>query len=81
VFSEAGKILVIGGLAAVLFGFLFIGLEKAGNTGWLNWIGNLPLDIKIEKENFRFYFPAGTSIMLSILLSLILYVTGRFMSR
>ncbi|NTV98781.1 MAG: DUF2905 domain-containing protein [Chlorobiaceae bacterium] len=80
-FSEAGKILVVGGIAAALFGLVLMAAAKAGNTGWLNWIGNLPLDIKIEKENFRFYFPVGTSIMLSILLSLVMYITGRFMSR
>ncbi|NTU98281.1 MAG: DUF2905 domain-containing protein [Chlorobiaceae bacterium] len=80
-FSEAGKILVIGGLAAILFGLALMAASKAGNTGWFHWIGNLPLDIRIEKENFRFYFPIGTSIMLSILLSLVMYIIGRFMSR
>ncbi|NTW56074.1 MAG: DUF2905 domain-containing protein [Chlorobiaceae bacterium] len=78
-FSEAGKILVIGGIAAILFGLVLLTLGKAGSSGWLNWIGNLPLDIRIEKENFRLYFPIGTSIMLSIILSLILYVINKFM--
>jgi hypothetical protein len=80
VFSDAGKILVIGGLAAVLFGLMLMAASKAGNTGWFGWLGNLPFDIRIEKENFRFYFPVGTSILLSILLSLIMYVINRFMS-
>jgi hypothetical protein len=80
VFSEAGKILVIGGIAAVLFGLLLMAAGKAGATNWLHWIGNLPLDIKIEKANFHFYFPLGTSILLSILLSFILYVINKFMS-
>ena len=40
--------------------------------------GNLPFDIRIEKENFRFYFPIGTSVLLSILLSLILYLINKF---
>jgi len=40
---------------------------------FLSWIGKTPLDFKIEKENFTFYFPLGTSILISILLSLILY--------
>lgn len=37
---------------------------------WFN-LGRLPGDIVIEKENFRFYFPIVTSIILSIVLSLI----------
>jgi hypothetical protein len=36
-------------------------------------LGKLPGDISIEKENFRFYFPLGTSILLSLLLSGIMY--------
>ncbi|MFN3604953.1 MAG: DUF2905 domain-containing protein [Leptonema sp. (in: bacteria)] len=38
------------------------------------FLGNLPGDIKIEKENFRFYFPLTTSILISILLSLIFFL-------
>ncbi len=79
-FSEAGKILVIGGIAAIVAGLILMAASKAGNTGWFTWPGNLPLDIRIEKENFRFYFPVGTSILLSILLSLVMYVINRFMS-
>jgi hypothetical protein len=35
------------------------------------WLGRLPGDIVIERENFRFYFPLATSIVISILLSLL----------
>ena len=37
----------------------------------LPWLGRLPGDIVIERPNFRFYFPIGTSILISIILSLI----------
>ncbi len=37
-------------------------------------LGNLPGDIRIEKENMKLYFPLATSILLSLVLSLILYL-------
>ena len=37
----------------------------------LPWLGRLPGDIVIERENFRFYFPIVTSILISIVLTLI----------
>ncbi len=41
-------------------------------AGKIPWLGNLPGDIHIQRKNFQFYFPLGTSILLSIVLSLIL---------
>jgi hypothetical protein len=41
-------------------------------------IGKLPGDILVKKGNVTFYFPIVTSILISIVLSLILYVIGRF---
>ncbi|HET7898597.1 MAG TPA: DUF2905 domain-containing protein, partial [Flavisolibacter sp.] len=38
----------------------------------LHWIGRLPGDIRIERENFRFYFPLTTMIVFSVLLTLII---------
>jgi hypothetical protein len=43
-------------------------------TDAFSWFGNLPLDFKVERENFKFYFPLGTSILLSIILSLLFYL-------
>jgi len=40
-----------------------------------------PLDFKIEKENFKFYFPLGTSIIVSIFLTIILNIIFRFFKR
>ncbi|WP_331561476.1 DUF2905 domain-containing protein [Chlorobium sp.] len=78
VFSEAAKILIIGGVIAVICGLLLMAAEKAGSSGWLNWFGNLPLDIRIERENYRFFFPLGTSIVLSLLLSLAIFLFNKF---
>ncbi len=66
-FADAAKIVVITGIAIVVFGLFLMASDKTGSWGWINWFGNLPLDIKIERENFRFYFPLGTSVLLSLL--------------
>ena len=57
--------------------FLVLGavLTLAGKIGW---IGRLPGDIRIERENFSFYFPLATCLLLSLLLTLILNLFRRF---
>lgn len=77
-FADTGKILVIAGLCAVICGMLLMAAEKTGASGWLNWFGNLPLDIRIKKENFQFFFPIGSSLLLSMLLSLVLFLINKF---
>jgi hypothetical protein len=64
--SGLGKLLMV--LGAVLLGvgvFFWLG-------GKLPWLGRLPGDIVIKRENFTFYFPLATCIVLSVLLSLLL---------
>jgi hypothetical protein len=46
-------------------------------SGKIPWLGRLPGDIYIKRENFSFYFPLATSILISILLSLILWLFRR----
>jgi hypothetical protein len=41
------------------------------------WLGRLPGDIRIERENFRFYFPLATCLLLSLILSLFLWAARR----
>jgi len=67
--NQLGKILIIAGIILVIAGVI---IYFAGNR--LNWIGHLPGDIRIEKENFRFYFPVTTMIILSIVASLIIWL-------
>jgi hypothetical protein len=71
--AHAGKILVITGVIMIIAGLI---LWLSGDK--LNWIGHLPGDIRIENENTRFYFPVTTMILLSLLLSFILWVIRRF---
>jgi hypothetical protein len=67
--SHLGKTLIIIGAILVIAGLI---IHFAGNR--LNWIGHLPGDIRIERENFKFYFPITTMILLSMLLSVILWI-------
>ncbi len=65
---------------------LVLGLVIAGaGVVWLlwpsmSWLGRLPGDIRIERENFRFYFPLVTCLLLSLLLSVILWLVQIFRS-
>lgn len=65
-FDEVGKILVYFGVVLIIFGLLIILLSKVGNS---LPIGKLPGDIYIKRDNFVFYFPLGTSILISLLLT------------
>jgi len=69
--NELGKVVIISGIILILFG-LFLSL---GNK--IPFIGKLPGDIYIKRDNFSFYFPLGTSILLSVILSLIFYFINR----
>ncbi|EKT87309.1 DUF2905 domain-containing protein [Leptospira santarosai] len=64
------------------FLFLCVGLLilYGNKIPFLNYLGKLPGDLRIEKENFRFYFPLTTSILVSILISLILFLIQKFKS-
>ncbi|HYK57362.1 MAG TPA: DUF2905 domain-containing protein [Flavisolibacter sp.] len=45
----------------------------------LHWIGRLPGDIRIEKENSRFYFPITTMIIFSLVLTLLVAIIKKFL--
>jgi hypothetical protein len=66
--SSLGKSLIIIGLVIALIGVI---LSLAGRVPWL---GRLPGDIYVKRENFTFYFPLATSIIVSLLLSFILWL-------
>lgn len=58
------KVLLITGAVLILAGLIAWALQ-----GRLGWLGHLPGDIRIERDNFSFYFPITTMILLSLLLS------------
>lgn len=67
--SETGKWIIIAGLAIVVMGVVIYYFHDK-----LHWIGRLPGDIRIERENFRMYLPITTMILASVLLTLILWL-------
>ncbi len=70
--AELAKTIIILGAALVVIGILLLAGPR------LPFLGRLPGDIVIKRENFTFYFPLATGILLSILISLILYLIGKF---
>ena len=62
--------LIIFGVVLIAAGLLWPLLHKIG-------LGRLPGDIVIERENFRFYFPIVTSLIISVILSLVLWLSNR----
>jgi len=65
---EIGKMLLIFGVFLVIIGLFIMFLPK------IPLIGRLPGDIVIRKGNFTLYFPLGTSILISIILTLLLSI-------
>jgi hypothetical protein len=68
------KLLIFAGLLLVAVGLLLWGWPKL--TGWKS----LPGDIIVKRENFTVYFPLGTSILVSLLLSLLVFLWKKFSS-
>jgi hypothetical protein len=62
--------LIVLGVVLIVVGLLWPWLARLG-------LGRLPGDIVIERENFRLYLPITTSILISIVLSLILWLLNR----
>lgn len=71
--TDFGKLLVVLGGILLVAGVVLVLLGRTNLP-----IGRLPGDILYRGKNTTFYFPLATSIVLSVLLSLILYVIGRW---
>jgi uncharacterized membrane protein len=71
--QSIGKYLILAGAILVIIGLI---LHFAGNS--LNWLGRLPGDIRIERENQRIYIPITSMILISIILTLIVNLIRRF---
>ena len=69
--GSIGNWLIVIGLAILVIGLLV-------KAGALAWFGQLPGDIEIKREGFRFYFPFASMVLISIVLSLILSLIRRF---
>ena len=77
-----GKLLMAVGLAIVAAGGILLLLDRVpGFSHLLGWVGKLPGDISIKRDNFSLFFPLGTGILLSVLLSLVLYLLSWILRR
>ncbi len=65
------KLLIIIGVFLIVLGIVLLVAPK------IKFLGTLPGDIKIKKDNFTFYFPLATCILLSLLLTIILNLLVR----
>jgi hypothetical protein len=69
--SDLGRVLIVMGVVIAVVGVVLL------LAGRVSGIGRLPGDIYVERGNWSFYFPLGTSIVLSLLLTLVLWIVGR----
>jgi DUF2905 family protein len=69
--SGLGRFLILAGIILIAAGILIIVAPR------LPWLGKLPGDIHIRRENFSFYFPLATCLLISALISMILWLFRR----
>lgn len=80
--SGLGKFFIGSGIVLVVIGSLLILSHKL--TGWpsgFDWLGRLPGDIFIKRDNFSVYFPLATSLIISVVLSAIFYLWSFLVKR
>jgi Protein of unknown function (DUF2905) len=66
------------GKALILLGGVILGIGILLTLGGkIPWLGRLPGDIFVQRDNFSFYFPITTSILVSVLLSLLFFLLRR----
>ena len=73
--AEMGKLLIGFGLLLIVIGGLLLLSGSVGDK--VPFVGRLPGDIHIQRENWSFYFPLTTSILISVILTLILTLLSR----
>ena len=66
----AGIFVIVVGIMIVVGGLLLL-------SGGLSWLGRLPGDIRIERENTRVYIPIVSMLLISVVLSVVLWVVRR----
>ncbi len=69
--ESLGRMLIFFGVVAIVIGAVFVLFGK------VPWIGRLPGDIVIRRDNFTVYFPVVTMLLLSIILTVIFNLIGR----
>ena len=72
--QQTGKYLIVAGLCILIAGILVYFFYD-----YFKWLGKLPGDIRIEKGNFRFYFPIVTMIVISVSITIIVNIIRRLL--
>lgn len=72
--TEMAKALILAGVFLIFAGVFILFRDKIPGA---NFLGKLPGDVSIERENFRVFLPLGTSLLLSLVLSFILWLLRR----
>lgn len=70
--QQAGKFIILIGLAIVVVGLIVYFFHDK-----LDWIGRLPGDINFKRNNFRFYFPFTTMLLISLVVTLLINLVKR----
>jgi hypothetical protein len=70
--QQLGRMFIVMGVVVVIIGLLMVFGSRLPFR-----IGRLPLDIHVQRGNFSFYFPLGTSILVSIVLTLVFGLLNR----
>lgn len=68
-----GRMLIAAGAVVALVGLLLVAADRFPALR----IGRLPGDVSVQRDGFRLYLPLGTSVVLSIVLTLLLWLFGR----
>lgn len=69
--SELGRALIVLGVVVAVVGVVLVLFDR------VPWLGRLPGDVHVQRGHWTFYFPLGTSILLSLILTLVLWLIGR----
>jgi hypothetical protein len=72
--EQFGKTILIVGIILIFVGGI---IWLFGNK--LSWFGNLPGDLKVEKEGFKFYAPLVSMLLISIVASLVIWLVRKFL--
>ena len=72
--QQTGKYIILAGICILIVGILIYFFHD-----YLKWFGRLPSDIKVEKENYRFYFPLVSMIIISLVITLLINIIKRLL--
>lgn len=72
--SQIGKYIMLAGLAIAAIGLI---IYLLGNK--LSWFGHLPGDVRIDRDNFKLFFPVTSMILVSIVLNVLIYLVKKIL--